>query len=64
MKTCGAVGRLAQGLSLFPPSWSDEARQALPVTSRRAVSTAELLGTNRDLGLQFDGAGPGFLEVV
>jgi len=50
-----------QGLSLFPPLWSAEARQDISATSRRAVPMKELLGVARDACRQFDGADPGFL---
>lgn len=53
-----------QGLSLFPPLWSAEARQALSVTSRRAVPMTELLGVARDSCRRFDGVDPGFLGAV
>lgn len=50
-----------QGLSLYPPLWSAEARKDLLATSRRAVPMAELLSLNRDACRQFDGTDPGFL---
>ncbi|MFE4874043.1 DUF2625 domain-containing protein [Streptomyces sp. NPDC056682] len=53
-----------QGLSLFPPLWSAEARQNIAGTSRRAVPMAELLGVARDSCRQFDGVDPGFLGAV
>ncbi|MFK0103629.1 DUF2625 domain-containing protein [Streptomyces sp. NPDC091217] len=53
-----------QGLSLFPPLWSAEARQDISATSRRAVPMAELLGVARDSCRQFDGVDPGFLGAV
>ncbi|MFC8263970.1 DUF2625 domain-containing protein [Streptomyces sp. NPDC057291] len=53
-----------QGLSLFPPLWSAEARRDLSATSRRAVPMAELLGVARDSCRQFDGVDPGFLGAV
>ncbi|MEU3838731.1 DUF2625 domain-containing protein [Streptomyces sp. NPDC028635] len=53
-----------QGLSLFPPLWSREARQDIAATSRRAVSMGELLGVARDSCRQFDGVDPGFLGAV
>ncbi|MEU3932447.1 DUF2625 domain-containing protein [Streptomyces sp. NPDC029044] len=53
-----------QGLSLFPPLWSAEARQDISATSRRAVPMKELLGVARDAHRQFDGADPGFLGTV
>nr|WTB28882.1 DUF2625 domain-containing protein [Streptomyces sp. NBC_00830] len=53
-----------QGLSLFPPLWSTEARQDLSTTSRRAVPMTELLGVARDSCRQFDGVDPGFLGAV
>ncbi|MGW0391815.1 DUF2625 domain-containing protein [Streptomyces sp. NPDC003042] len=53
-----------QGLSLFPPLWSAEARQDLSATSRRAVPMTELLGVARDSCRQFDGVDPGFLGAV
>lgn len=53
-----------QGLSLFPPLWSAEARQDISATSRRAVSMRELLGVARDSCRQFDGVDPGFLGAV
>lgn len=53
-----------QGLSLFPPLWSAEARRDLSATSRRAVLMAELLGVARDSCRQFDGVDPGFLGAV
>ncbi|MER5601767.1 DUF2625 domain-containing protein [Streptomyces sp. NPDC002265] len=53
-----------QGLSLFPPLWSAEARQDISATSRRAVPMAELLGIGRDSCRQFDGVDPGFLGAV
>jgi hypothetical protein len=53
----------AQGLSLFPPLWSAEARH-ISATSRRAVPMRELLGVARDSCRQFDGVDPGFLGAV
>ncbi|MGW1402309.1 DUF2625 domain-containing protein [Streptomyces sp. NPDC002405] len=53
-----------QGLSLFPPLWSAEARQDLPATSRRAVPMRELLSVARDSCRHFDGVDPGFLGAV
>ncbi|MGW1497993.1 DUF2625 domain-containing protein [Streptomyces mirabilis] len=53
-----------QGLSMFPPLWSAEARQDLSATSRRAVPMTELLGVARDSCLQFDGVDAGFLGAV
>ncbi|PSK58503.1 hypothetical protein B0E38_01322 [Streptomyces sp. 111WW2] len=53
-----------QGLSLFPPLWSAEARQDISATSRRAVPMAELLGVARDSCREFDGADPGLLGAV
>ncbi|MEL5955369.1 DUF2625 domain-containing protein [Streptomyces sp. CLV115] len=53
-----------QGLSLFPPLWSAEARQNLSVASRRAVPMTELLGVARDSCRQFDGVDPGLLGAV
>ncbi|MFD0369687.1 DUF2625 domain-containing protein [Streptomyces sp. NPDC127114] len=53
-----------QGLSLFPPLWSTEARQDLSATSRRAAPMTELLGVARDSCRQFDGVDPGFLGAV
>lgn len=53
-----------QGLSIFPPLWSAEARQDISATSRRAVPMAELLGVARDSCRQFDGVDPGFLGAV
>ncbi|MFE4959079.1 DUF2625 domain-containing protein [Streptomyces sp. NPDC056653] len=53
-----------QGLSLFPPLWSAEARQDLSATTRRAVPMAELLGVARDSCRQFDGVDPGLLGAV
>ncbi|MDN3029586.1 DUF2625 domain-containing protein [Streptomyces sp. S.PB5] len=53
-----------QGLSLFPPLWSAEARQDISATSRRAVPMDELLGVARDSCRQFDGVDPGFLGTV
>ncbi|MFF3918542.1 DUF2625 domain-containing protein [Streptomyces sp. NPDC001852] len=53
-----------QGLSLFPPLWSAEARQDISATSRRAVPMGELLGVARDSCRQFDGVDPGFLGAV
>lgn len=53
-----------QGLSLFPPLWSREARQDLSNTSRRAVPMSEVLGVARDSCRQFDGVDPGFLGSV
>ncbi|MFF1649122.1 DUF2625 family protein [Streptomyces sp. NPDC058240] len=54
----------AQGLSLFPPLWSAEARENISGTSRRAVPMRELLGIARESSRQFDGADPGFLGTV
>ncbi|MEV6957555.1 DUF2625 family protein [Streptomyces sp. NPDC051183] len=48
-----------QGLSLYPPLWSAEARRDLLATSRRTVPMAELLGLSRDSSLQLDGVDPG-----
>ncbi|MER7729191.1 DUF2625 domain-containing protein [Streptomyces sp. NPDC096323] len=53
-----------QGLSLFPPLWSAEARQDLSAASRRAVPMRELLSVARDSCRQFDGVDPGFLGAV
>ncbi|MEU4983261.1 DUF2625 domain-containing protein [Streptomyces sp. NPDC021969] len=53
-----------QGLSLFPPLWSAEARQDVSATSRRTVPMAELLGVARDSCRQVNGVDPGFLGVV
>ncbi|MDI3406898.1 DUF2625 domain-containing protein [Streptomyces cavernicola] len=53
-----------QGLSVFPPLWSEEARRDLPATSRRAVPMAEILGQSHDACLRFDGADPGFLGAL
>lgn len=53
-----------QGLSVFPPLWSAEARQDISATSRRAVPMRELLGVARDSCPQFDGVDPGFLGAV
>lgn len=53
-----------QGLSVFPPLWSAEARRDLPATSRRAVPMAELLGLSRATATQFDGQDPGFLGAL
>ncbi|MFJ1604990.1 DUF2625 domain-containing protein [Streptomyces sp. NPDC088253] len=53
-----------QGLSVFPPLWSAEARRDLPATSRRAVPVAELLGLGRGTATQFDGHDPGFLGTL
>ncbi|WP_031070682.1 DUF2625 domain-containing protein [Streptomyces sp. NRRL S-118] len=53
-----------QGLSLFPPLWSTEARQDLSAASRRSVPMTELLGVARDSCRQFDGVDPGFLGAV
>ncbi|MET7365987.1 DUF2625 domain-containing protein [Streptomyces sp. NPDC005566] len=53
-----------QGMSLFPPLWSAEARQDISATSRRAVPMAELLGVARDSCRQFDGIDPGLLGAV
>ncbi|MFC9669662.1 MULTISPECIES: DUF2625 domain-containing protein [unclassified Streptomyces] len=53
-----------QGLALFPPLWSAEARQDVSATSRRAVPMAELLGVARDSCRQFDGVDPGSLGAM
>ncbi|MET7978804.1 DUF2625 domain-containing protein [Streptomyces mirabilis] len=53
-----------QGLTVFPPLWSAEARQDISATSRRAVPMRELLGVARDSCRQFDGVDPGFLGAV
>ncbi|MGW4559531.1 DUF2625 domain-containing protein [Streptomyces sp. NPDC004365] len=53
-----------QGLSVFPPLWSAEARQDISATSRRAVPMKDLLGVARESGRQFDGVDPGFLGLV
>jgi hypothetical protein len=53
-----------QGLSVFPPLWSAEARRDLSATSRRAVPMTELLDVARDSCRQFDGVDPGFLGAV
>ncbi|MBE8472208.1 DUF2625 domain-containing protein [Streptomyces justiciae] len=53
-----------QGLSLFPPLWSAEARRDISATSRRAVPMKELLGVARDSCRQFDGVDPGFLGAT
>ena len=54
----------SEGLSLFPPLWSAEARQDISATSRRAVPMNELLGVARESCRQFDGVDPGFLGTV
>lgn len=54
----------SQGLSVFPPLWSAEARRDISATSRRAVPMGELLGVARDSCRQFDGVDPGFLGAV
>ncbi|MGW7241529.1 DUF2625 family protein [Streptomyces sp. NPDC054804] len=54
----------SQGLSMFPPLWSAEARQDISATSRRGVPMRELLGVARDSCRQFDGVDPGFLGAV
>ncbi|WP_129309131.1 DUF2625 domain-containing protein [Streptomyces sp. L2] len=53
-----------QGLTVYPPLWSAEARQDVAATSRRAVSMREILGVARDTCRQFDGVDPGFLGVA
>ncbi|MFC8509534.1 DUF2625 domain-containing protein [Streptomyces sp. NPDC057411] len=53
-----------QGLTLYPPLWSAEARQDLSATSRRAVPMAELLGVARDSVRQLNGVDPGFLGAA
>ncbi|WP_030963632.1 DUF2625 family protein [Streptomyces sp. NRRL S-378] len=61
-EVAGLNGR--QGLSLFPPLWSAEARRDLATTSRRAVPMAELLGLGRESYLRLDGTDPGFLGAA
>ncbi|MEV6524488.1 DUF2625 family protein [Longispora sp. NPDC051575] len=49
---------LDQGLAVFPFLWSQEARQDLAGTSRRAVPVAELFGSQQDLAAQLDQPDP------
>ncbi|HEY3870464.1 MAG TPA: DUF2625 family protein [Actinocrinis sp.] len=52
---------LAQGISVIPWLWSEEAQENLAATSRRAVPMGELLGIAGDFARQMGPADPGFL---
>ena len=54
----------AQGISVFPPLWSAEARQDLAATSRRPVPMRELLGLHAEFHRQLGGNDPGFLGTI
>ncbi|WP_328944312.1 DUF2625 domain-containing protein [Streptomyces sp. NBC_00250] len=53
-----------RGLTLYPPLWSKEAHSDLAATSRRVVTTAELLEFERETSLGLGETDPGFLGNV
>lgn len=53
-----------QGIAVFPPLWSEQARADLAATSRRAVPMREVLGVAADFAAQTGSADPGFLGAV
>ena len=53
-----------QGISVFPPLWSAEARHDLTATSRRPVPMRELLGLHDEFFRQLGGPAPGFLGSI
>jgi hypothetical protein len=55
---------LRQGIGVFPPLWSKEAREDMAATSRRPVPLAEILRLHSDTCAQFGIADPGDLGAV
>ncbi|WP_418958968.1 DUF2625 family protein [Streptomyces tritici] len=55
---------LAQGITVYPPLWSVEARADLAATSRSPVPMREVLGFAADTAGQLGPAHPGFLGEV
>ncbi|MFI2205338.1 DUF2625 domain-containing protein [Streptomyces sp. NPDC020192] len=52
---------LAQGITVFPFLWTEEAHADLAGTSRRAVAMREVLGVAADSARQLGAGDPGFL---
>lgn len=60
-----AALHLRQGLSVFPPLWSKEARDDLGATSRRPAAMQELLSLHHEFRWQVTGdPDPGFLGSI
>ncbi|MFE8948430.1 DUF2625 family protein [Streptomyces sp. NPDC007856] len=55
---------LGQGITVFPPPWTEEAHRDLAATSRRAVAMREVLGVAADSARQLGPADRGFLGEV
>lgn len=54
----------AQGITVFPPLWSEQAHADLSATSRRAAPMRQVLGVAADFAQQMGPADPGFLGTV
>jgi hypothetical protein len=50
-----------QGITVFPPLWSQEAHADIAATARRVVPIREVLGVAADTARQLGPADPGFL---
>lgn len=55
---------LGQGITVFPPPWTEEAHRDLAATSRRPVAMREVLGVAADSARQLGAADRGFLGEV
>ncbi|WBO67817.1 DUF2625 family protein [Streptomyces camelliae] len=55
---------LAQGITVFPPLWTEQAHADLAGTARRPVAMREVLGVAADSARQLGAGEPGFLGDV